>query len=331
MLPDFIKNISKEDLEKFELLKTLVNGNGYVSRDKVRIKQFNEEYGPYIKSNYSIAYWVSVELGLKHLTKFFPENMCISDIRLKEVEKFMEHLKTKAPKGYRVYYRTLKAAFNKAIDWGYITENPFKKYKLPKKQINQPLFISEETLNKIITRIYKKANKIGCNKNKRNSLLLIADIIISGFYTGMRLSELINLRWVNVNFTKKRITVGDHQFTTKGRKQRIIPICDKLAQCLDKRAKIKGKNDEYVFGISAKRTFTKDYVSKTFKAVCKEENIDERIHFHNLRNSFASYLVQQGVSIYHLKELLGHSSVTTTEIYSHLNEEVLEQAISKFN
>ena len=56
--------------------------------------------------------------------------------------------------------------------------------------------------------------------------------------------------------------------------------------------------------------------------------MDKSIHFHSLRHSFASNLAQQGVSLYVIKELLGHSSVSTTEIYSHLNFETLKEAIS---
>ena len=65
-----------------------------------------------------------------------------------------------------------------------------------------------------------------------------------------------------------------------------------------------------------------------FKRACKAAGMDKSIHFHSLRHSFASNLAQQGVSLYVIKELLGHSSVSTTEIYSHLNLETLKDAIS---
>lgn len=331
MYNKFLKDISIEDIEKLKAIKALLGEGQVTNYSSISIKQFADEYSVYVKSNLSTSYWISVELSLKHLMKFFSEATDINKIKLREVEKFMDNLRKSAPAGYRVYYRTLKAAFNKAIDWGFIVENNFLKYKLPKKQKNRPEYITEEELNKILTRLELKGNKIGCSKAKRRSLLLIADIVKTGFYTGMRLGELLNLRWENVSLKKGTIVVGDHRFVTKGKKQRTIPICDKLARCLEQRAVHKNANEEFVFGISDKRTLTKDYVSKTFKQVCRAEGISERIKFHSLRHSFASYLAQQGVSPYHIKELLGHASVTTTEIYSHLNEEVLKQAIEKFN
>lgn len=332
MEEQFLKNLSIEDIEKIKAIKEmLLNEKSDLKEDGVTIDRFVKEYTEYVKSNLSYSYVVSVELAFKHLTKFFSGAAMLKSIQLREVEKFMDHIRKSAPDGYRVYYRTLKAAFNKAIDWGYIGENYFRKYKLPKKQRNKPEYITEDELNRILSRLDSKANKIGCNKSKRRSLLLIADIVLTAFYSGMRLGELLSLRWENVRLEKMTITVGDYKFTTKGRKQRTIPMCDKLAKCLERRALCKNVNDEFVFGISSKCSLTKDYVSKTFKEICRIEKIDERIKFHSLRHSFASYLAQRGVSPYQLKELLGHSSITISEIYSHLNEESLKAAVNKFN
>jgi site-specific recombinase XerD len=316
-----LKTMIKQSLQELLIVETV----------KIELMQFKNQIMAAYELTKSKSYLISIDLSFNHLIDFFGPMMDIKNIGAKEIDAFMKHLMIKVPKGYRVYYRTLKAVFQKAVDWGYAQENPFRKYKLDKRQVNKPHFITEETLYKIVERIEGKANKIGCDKNKRKSLLLIADIIFTAFYTGMRINELINLRFKNMNLSKRRITVGDEHFTTKGRKQRIIPICDKLENRLEQRLNIKNKNDEFVFGISANRTLTKDYVSKTFKQICRDLGISEEIRFHSLRHSFASHLAQQGVSPYHLKELMGHSSVTTTEIYAHLNEEVLEQAISKFN
>lgn len=77
--------------------------------------------------------------------------------------------------------------------------------------------------------------------------------------------------------------------------------------------------------------YTGDHISQSFKRACKAAGFDDAIHFHSLRHSFASNLVQKGVPLYTIKELLGHSSISTTEIYSHLNLETLREAIAKFD
>lgn len=72
---------------------------------------------------------------------------------------------------------------------------------------------------------------------------------------------------------------------------------------------------------------TSDYVSKKFKTTLRKLKYDEDLHFHSLRHSFASNLVQKGVLLYVVKELLGHENITTTQIYSHLDNGALKNAV----
>lgn len=85
--------------------------------------------------------------------------------------------------------------------------------------------------------------------------------------------------------------------------------------------------NEYVFSKTKGEKFTGDYFSKRFKQACKSAEMDKGFHFHSLRHSFVSNFAQQGVSLFTVKELLGHSSISTTEIYSHLNMNNLREAI----
>lgn len=68
-------------------------------------------------------------------------------------------------------------------------------------------------------------------------------------------------------------------------------------------------------------------ISKQFKKIVRNANLNDKIHFHTLRHSFASLLVQKGVSLYVVKELLGHEDLATTQIYSHLQKQNLKDAI----
>ena len=87
----------------------------------------------------------------------------------------------------------------------------------------------------------------------------------------------------------------------------------------------------YVFHKKRGVVFSENYISKKFKQGCRLAGVSEKIHFHSLRHSFASNLVQRGVPIYTLQKLLGHSSVTTTEIYSHLSLDGLRDAVNVLN
>jgi len=223
-------------------------------------------------------------------------------------------LMDKAPKGFVVYMRTLKAAFNIAIEWKYIISNPFVKVKFKKGQKKKPVFITRDDLGKILNQTESQQMK---------------DIFIFAFNTGCRLGEIKHLRWQNIDIKKNIIIIGDELFTTKNEKQRIIPINKELLSILKALEKKKRKPQNCVFGKTNTFPFHNDYVSRNFKKACRKAKMSEEIHFHTLRHSFASNLAIKGVPIIVIKELLGHSSITTTEIYSHTNIEALQRAVKQ--
>lgn len=314
---NILKQFSVEDIEKLKVLLSIIPSQD--QKEVVTLRVFAEEYSSLIKENRSAGYHKSVIASLKHLTDYFGNQKPIHSLELKDVESFISHLQRKVVKGYRVYVKTLKAAFNKAVDWSYVKENYFVKVKLQKKQQVNPAYIDEEQLELIC---------------KQVEASIVKDFVVTAFYTGMRLNELVNLTWRNVNLNTRIITVGDEEFTTKGRNQRYIPICDEaLTSILNQREneKIIPIGSKYVFSKPSGEKYTGDYFSKAFKKACRAAGIDKSIHFHSLRHSFASNLAQKGVSLYTIKELLGHSSISTTEIYSHLNVDSLKEAIRTFD
>ncbi|MFA7421265.1 MAG: tyrosine-type recombinase/integrase [Melioribacteraceae bacterium] len=308
-------------------LPELLQGYGNVNaKEVVTLRVFIDEYKNFIKQNRSEAYFSSVDSSFKKLVEFFGVQKPIATIQLREVEQFLNYVKTKVTKGYRVYFKTLKAAFNKAVEWNYIKENPFCRVKLPKRQEVKPGFIKNEELKRIKSKLKTQVLK---------------DFVTVAFNTGMRLNEIVNLRWSNVDFGARLITVGDEQFTTKARNQRMIPICEEVLETLKRienmdfgirieKQKAKKMND-FIFCKENGERYSGDYVSKSFKKACKAAGIDKSIHFHSLRHSFASNLVQNGVPLYTVKDLLGHSTIKTTEIYSHLNLDSLREAIEKLD
>jgi len=313
------------DVEKLRMLYSTDAGTEV--KEAVTLRVFCEEYKSIIKSNRSENYYNSVVTAFKHLVDYFGLQRPIRSITYKDVEMFMTQLQQKVSKGYRVYYRTLKAVFNKSVDWNYVDVNYFVKIKLPKKNKLNPAFICETELQSIVKHI---------------EIDVVRDVVVFAFYTGMRLGEIVNLKWKNVDWEKQILVVGDEEFVTKGKKQRYVPICEEVGEMLRRIKYVKtpslvlplSKREEvgpYVFGKPNGAVFTGDYFSRRFKRACKAAGVDSAIHFHSLRHSFASNLAQKGVSLYVIKELLGHSSITTTEIYSHLNMDSLREAVEKLD
>ncbi len=190
------------------------------TKNTVTLWVFEDEYKNLIRNNRSSSYYRSIVKAFDHLNNYFKSQKVIHSITIKDIESFLMYLQEKVNKGYVVYYRNLKAAFNKAKEWGYVKENFFSKIKLPKRQKTMPAFINSDHLLAISSQI----------KND-----VVRDVVIIGFYTGMRLNEIVNLKWKNVDLNSKIITVGDEEFITKGKNQRFIPICDEAMEVLLRR------------------------------------------------------------------------------------------------
>lgn len=311
-LDDVDKSIT--DVKIF--LNSLIELKANKSRKTNSLGTFAGGYVEKLKSSSSDSYAKSVELTLKYLMDYFGEERSISEINVEDADKFIAKLRTHAPDGYRVYYRNLKAAFNVAVEWEYIKVNPFAKVKLPKQQKKKPEYITIVQLDSILDAMTNE---------------ILKDVVHYAFNSGSRRIEVLNLRWRNVDFNKKIITIGDEDFQTKSKIVRHVPMAEEIYKKLWVRSNSGKKSasnpDGFVFAKPNGFPFHKDTPTKAFKRACRKVVISEGVHFHSLRHSFASILVQNGVELYNVKELLGHSSVKTTEIYAHLNLEALQKSV----
>ncbi len=173
----------------------------------------------------------------------------------------------------------------------HIESNPFSNVQLVHTPELPPAFFTKEDFQKLILII------------KENWL---KEIVIFAVLTGMRRGEIINLRWQDVDLQRKLIQVKSNPtFKTKQGKRRTLPLSD---------VKVK-----------------EGFVTHKFKEYVSVAGLNDKLHFHSLRHTFASWLVQDGVSIYEVQKLLGHSSVKVTEVYSHLAASELHNAVNKIS
>lgn len=156
------------------------------------------------------------------------------------------------------------------------------------------------------------------------------ELVIFSVLTGMRRGEILNLRWSDVDLSRKLIHIQTNgTFKTKQGKRRTIPLSEAAFYLL---AAKHGKSpSEYVFTVNDK-ALNAGWVSHLFKRYVREAKLSNpRFRFHSLRHTFASWLLQQGVSIYEVQKLLGHSSVKVTEGYLHLPSDGLFGAVNKIS
>jgi site-specific recombinase XerD len=248
---------------------------------------------------------------IERLIEYLGEGINVNDITKQQVETFINNIYKTSQHTASLHLRHLKAIFNKAIDWNYLEKNPFKGIRL-RIATNNPIFISKDELKLIV-------------EEENNSIL--SSIYSFAFYTGLRLSEITNLEWNDVDLNSRIINLKNKEgFTTKSKKERAIPISNVVYDILINL----DHNSNYVF-TKDEFKFNATYVSKSFKKCVIASNLNSKIHFHTLRHSFASNLVQRGANIYTIQKLLGHSNISTTQIYSHLNQGNLISAVDLLN
>jgi integrase len=303
--------------------KALINQRNKIKSDvldesknnnSILLSSFYNEYKAYIKNTYSEKYLKKAVIpSFTTLQKHIPD-IKLDSISTRVLDQFISSTNARSKFCASLYYRTLKAAFNKALVWNYIEVNPFSKIKTPKVPKSLPLFISEGELIEIL--------------NSTNSQLM-KDIFTMAFYTGMRLGELLNMKWNWIDFTQNIITIkNSNQFISKNKRERIIPIHQKVKSILKARFKLGEPENNLAFYKYEDVKLNEDFVSKQFKQSVRAAKLNDKIHFHTLRHSFASALVQRNVSLYAVKELLGHENIKTTQVYSHLQKDNLTQAVN---
>ena len=284
----------------------------------ISLQEATDEYLSYLKINKSLKTFLGAKTFIKHLFNYFAPIKKLETVRQKEIQSFLFSLRKNAPKGVYNYRRIGHAFFNWLIKQNYIRQNPFGGIELPKKQKSNPAFYN---LNQAQL-IWDKLDELGKS--------LIRDILIVAFYTGMRFGELTSLKWKSINLHERLIIVGE-TFITKTKNTRVIPMNNIVFNLL---SEMKSKSDkhanflnEYVFVKNNRKKITVDWVSKSFKKAVRELGMDESLHLYSTRHSAASFLVSKGANIYAIKEILGHQSILTTQIYTHIGIEDLRKAI----
>jgi len=153
------------------------------------------------------------------------------------------------------------------------------------------------------------------------------------FYaSGMRVSELVNLKMDNIN-----LDVGYVRCIGKGRKERIIPIGKRAREAVKKycetsRAKLaKNQMTLFLFLSRLGKKISRQSVWKLIKRYAQKANIKKEIKPHTLRHSFATHLLEHGADLRSVQEMLGHSDISTTQVYTHVDRERLKTVHKEFH
>jgi integrase/recombinase XerD len=217
----------------------------------------------------------------------------------------------------------LRNFFEYLIFENYRQENPTDLLELPKIGRKLPDTLSEQDIDKIIAQV-----DLSKPEGERNRAML--ETLYS---CGLRVSELTNLKISDLFFEEGFIRV-----IGKGNKQRFVPINLNTIKIIDlykneTRSKITTKkgHEDIVFLNRRGKQLTRNMVFMILKKLVIEAGINKNVSPHTFRHSFATHLLENGADLRAIQQMLGHESITTTEIYMHLDKSFLKSVVEKFH
>jgi len=267
----------------------------------------------------------TIESYKRDLLKFLEYNKekNIDDITNNDLKDYIKYLNKEDlnEKSISRNISCLKSFYKFLVIDKKIKNNPSEILFIPKTKKSLPNILTEEEVLKLLD------INLTDTFSYRNKAMM--ELMYS---TGLRVSELVNLKLQDIDLTGDIVrTLG------KGSKERIIPIgefaCDALKEYINKYRSLmlKRYNNDYLFLNNHGNKMTRQGFFKIIKQIAKEKDIDKTLSPHTLRHSFASHLLKYGADLRTIQELLGHSDISTTQIYTHITNEELRKNYKEFH
>jgi len=274
-----------------------------------------------LASNSIAAYSKDLKKYTKHLKR---EGLSDPrDVTRKNITDFLFFLRKKiSPISIARVLSAIKSFHKFLLREKISAQDPSDLIETPKLEKKIPNFLTIDEVNEIL-----KAPNLKKTQGIRERAIL--ELM---YATGLRVSELVKLKVSDLN-----IDVGFIKCKGKGSKERIVPLGGVASRFLQKylqeaRNKLLGKKiTPYIFLAQGGRAISRQSVWKMMKAMAKICRIKKKVSPHTLRHSFATHLLERGANLRSVQEMLGHSSITTTQIYTHVNQRRLKKIHSQFH
>jgi len=266
-------------------------------------------------------------LDIEKLTLFINSNNCKESpitIEKDTIQQFIyEVAKTLNPRSQARIISGLKSFFNYLIFEDYRETNPMDLIEVPKIGRKLPDTLSETEINNLINAI-----DLSKSEGERNRAMLE-----TLYGCGLRVSELISLKISDLFFDENFIKI-----TGKGDKQRFVPISNiniKYINCYKNEVRIHQKIakefEDTLFLNRRGKQLTRAMIFTIIKRLAIETNLEKNISPHTFRHSFATHLLENGADLRAIQQMLGHESITTTEIYMHVDRTHLTEVLNKYH
>ncbi len=271
-----------------------------------------------LKSEYNYSFYTIKNYKLD-LTLFFDflnkSNINYLYLNKDNVLAYLKYLDKMNLKNSTISRRisALRTFYNYLMNEGLINSNIFLNVKNPKLEKKLPNYLNYTEMEELLESIDIKTDE-GLKRR----------LLIEMFYsTGCRVSEIINIKVKDIDFLNKKIRIMG-----KGSKERIVYYGDYAKKYLDKYLS-KGLNKEYLFVNKHGDKYTVEEIELIVKDIMKHLSIKTHVTPHTLRHTFATHLLNNGADIRSVQELLGHSNLSTTGIYTHVSSDRLKEVYFK--
>ena len=252
-------------------------------------------------------------------------NLEVSDLTFEHLKGFIEDL-YELGLGARSQARIIsgvKQFFGFLMLESIVKDDPSELLEMPRLGRKLPQVLSIEEIDQLIEAI--DMSKAESHRNKA--------IIETLYSCGLRVSELVNLRFSQIYFEEGFIRV-----IGKGNKERLVPVSESVEHEIGiyndhvrRHQNIKPGNENIVFLNRRGAQLTREMIFTIIKDLAKAIDLKKTVSPHTFRHSFATHLIEGGANLRAVQEMLGHESITTTEIYTHLDQRFLREAIISFH
>lgn len=270
-----------------------------------------------IDKRYSDLTVESYRTEIKEYLDFFKEkNIKVKDIKNSDIKDYLAYIKKCETSERTLAHNVsvIRTFYKFLLTLKIIERNPTEFLELPKLRKKLPTVLSKEEVEKLLD-----IDLTDCYSYRNKAMLELL------YSTGLRVSELVNLELSNIDLENCTLkTIG------KGNKERIIPISDYALYYVEKYinkyrgSMLKKGVNNYVFINNHGNVMTRQGFFKIIKKLAVEKNIKTPISPHTLRHSFATHLLDYGADLRSIQEMLGHSNLSTTQIYTHVSNEHLK-------
>lgn len=290
--------------------KEAITFNTFFNEHYIPIAEVDKNKHTVVREKSLVAKWISPEIGN------LPFND-ISPIHLERIKKKMIDSKKQSPRSIQYMLAVVRQVFNHAKRAGYFEgESPTARVRRPTFDNKRLRFLSHDEADKLLTALQGKSQAV-------------YEQAVMSLHCGLRFGEIASLVWGNVDLERGTMAIVD----PKNKRTRIAYMTEQVREIL--KSKKPGKPNDLIF-VDRWHKEKINRVSRTFMNVVNdlEFNKDikdprQRVVFHTLRHTYASWLVESGTDLYTVKELLGHSTITMTERYAHVGANTMQDAVKR--